>query len=105
MNFFELNEELKDILVSEYEVIYAKTKLFKDGVLLIPETFYETIIIWDKGVHTNIIRKAVKLIQRYRNEINKESHMTDLIFELNLGRPSALWSIFPEKEAKEGLYD
>ena len=104
MNFFELNEELKDKLVQDYGAFYAKTTFFKDGVLLLPEPFYETIVIWEKGVDAYLLEKSSALIGYYREEINKNSEMTQILFEYTLGRPSLLWSIFPEKIPKEGLY-
>lgn len=97
MNFFELNEELKEKLVLEYGAFFAKTTLFKDGVLLLPETFYETIVIWNKETEPYVIEKAAASVGYYKNEINKNAEMTDLLFEHTLGRPSLLWSIFPEK--------
>lgn len=100
MNFFELNEELKDKLVLDYGAFLAKTTLFKDGVLLLPEPFYETIVIWNKGTEAYLIEKAAALIGYYKHEINENAEMTDILFEYTLGRPSMLWSIFPEKYPK-----
>jgi hypothetical protein len=97
MNFFELNEELKDKLVLDYGAYFAKTTFFKDGVLLLPEPFYETIVIWNKDTETYIIEKAAALVGYYKHEINKNAEMTDLLFEYTLGRPSLLWSVFPKK--------
>jgi hypothetical protein len=97
MTFFELNEELKEKLVTDCGAILAKTTFFKDGVLLLPEPFYETIIIWNEETESYIIEKAAALIGSYQQEINKNSEMTDILLEYSFGRPSLLWSIFPEK--------
>lgn len=98
MNFFELNEELKEKLVLDYKAFYAKTTFFKKGVLLLPEPFYETVVLWNKDVDTYIIEKAASLIGYYKQEIDENAEMTSILFEYSLGRPSLLWSIFPEKE-------
>jgi hypothetical protein len=105
MTFFELNEELKEKLVLNYEAKVARTTFFKDGVLLLPEPFYETMILWDEGVDVNVIKEAMFLIDEYKGKVNENSEMTDIIFEFSLGRPSILWSTFPDKDPEEGLYD
>ncbi len=104
MNFFELNEELKEKLVQDYKATLAKTVFFKDGVLLLPEPFYETTIVWDEDVDVDTVKSAIDVIKYYREDINQNSHMTELLFEFTFGKPTILWSIFPTKEAPEGIY-
>lgn len=104
MNFFELNEELKEKLVQDYSATLAKTTYFKDGVLLLPEPFYETMVTWDEDLDLDVVNNVIYLIKYYREEINKNSHMTELLFEFTFGKSTILWSIFPTKEAPEGTY-
>jgi hypothetical protein len=97
MTFFELNEELKEKLVSDYGAFFARTTFFKEGVLLLPEPFYETIVVWHKETEPYLLEKAAALIGYYKQEIDENAEMTSILFEYNLGNPSLLWSIFPEK--------
>jgi hypothetical protein len=97
MNFFELNEELKEKLVLDHGATFAKTEFFKSGVLLLPEPFYETIVIWENGLSLEVAKNVLNLVNYYREEINEEHEMTEILFETNKGKPSILWSIFPEK--------
>jgi len=104
MNFFDYNESLKEELVLNFRAVYAKTTFFKNGVLLLPEPFYETIVVWDKTIDGYTLEKAASVVNKYRYDINEKSEMTDILFEYNLGRPSFLWSIFPDKEIPDGIY-
>jgi len=106
MTLFELNELLKDDLVLNHGAIQAKTIFFKEGVTLMPEPFYETSVLWEKGISLEDLKKAFIAFQTHREKINNtEGYVSKPIFEYSLGRPNLLWSTFLTRDPATGLYD
>jgi len=95
---FERNEKIKEILVMECSAFEAKSKYFKDGVLIIPEPFLETTVRWHKDVETKIIEKAIKILLDFRDEISKNCTMTNIQYEISYGHPQIIWVLFEDDE-------
>ena len=100
MNYFDINEKLKEELVSKYQAFYAKTVFLSAGNLLLPEPFYETAVLWEKNTDKKTLQKAYKLIVKQQKKLGEQ--MTDPIFEYSLERPSMVWATFiqPLSDAK-----
>jgi len=91
---FELNEKLKEKLVSEYGAFDAVTHFFEKGVPLIPEPFSETIVRWEKDVDEEMFSKALQFIVLAKLGIDKVAEMTDPQLEISMGHPQVVWGIF-----------
>jgi len=100
VNCFELNEELKERLVLECDSFFTKTKYFDEGVLMMPEPFYETIALWKPDVSIGTMKHALKIIKAYQKKQEEQFFMTDPVFEYNNNHPAFVWAIFPEQEAE-----
>jgi hypothetical protein len=106
MTAFELNELLKDDLVLNHGAIEAKTIFFKEGVLLMPEPFYETSVLWERDTSMKELQEAFDTFNKYREKINNtDGYVSKPIFEYSLGRPNLLWSTFLTRDPATGLYD
>ena len=57
-----LNEKIKEDLVMNYGAWEAKSTLFNQGVVIIPEKFLETIIRWEKDTDEGLIKKGIDKI-------------------------------------------
>jgi hypothetical protein len=100
VNYFDINEKLKEELVLNYQAIFAKTIFLSAGNLLLPEPFYETAVLWEKNTDIEILQKAYKLIVKHQKKLGEQ--MTDPIFEYSLQKPSMVWATFtqPLSDAK-----
>jgi len=91
---FEFNEDLKDcclLLGAETAV----TILFKNGVPIMPETFYETHIFFPKYFHTKNVSLVVKTIRLHLKQLCKSGfECSDIVFESKKGIIKIIYSIF-----------
>lgn len=92
MNYFEINEKLKEELLLNHQAFFTKSVFLSSGGLLLPEPFYETTALWKKGTGQEILSGACKLIKKYQKELGEQ--MTDMIFEYNNGHPAMVWATF-----------
>ena len=81
-----------------FEAWEAKSIIFKEGVLIIPEPFLETIVRWDKDTDSVVIAKGIKKILNMKKAFGDRCHMTDIQYETSYGHPQVVWAIFKEKE-------
>lgn len=95
---FSINSELTDRLVREHSAFFVKTQFFKEGCMLTPEPFYETIVLWRKNTTYKALQQALYTIADVQNKIEPFGFMTDPIFEYNNGYPAFVWAIFIEDE-------
>lgn len=98
MTIFELNEKLKEDLVINCGAWEAKSIIFKDGVVIIPEPFLETIVRWDKDTESELIAKGINKILDFKQKMDTRCFVTDVQYEVSYGHPQALWAIFKEEE-------
>lgn len=106
MTVFEMNELLKDDLVLNHGAIEAKTIFFKNGILLMPESFYETSVLWENGTSFEDLKEAFNTFHQHRDKINNiEGYISKPILEYSLGRPHLLWSTFLTRDPATGIYD
>jgi hypothetical protein len=97
MTAFELNEELKErcILLGAKKTI---TTHFKEGVPLLPEPFWETIVIIPLSLHKNYIKVIYSLINEYMQIFEKNNFFcAKPVLEFSYGEPRIIYAIFPEK--------
>lgn len=94
MNYFETNEKLKEELILKHQAFFAKTIFLSAGNLLLPEPFYETVVLWEKNTDMEILQKAFKLITKQQKKLDER--MTDPLFEYSLGHPSMVWATFTQ---------
>lgn len=94
MNYFEVNEKLKEELVLNHKAFFAKTVFLSAGVLLLPEPFYETTVLWKENEDLEVLKKAFNTIKKYQKKLKEQ--MTEAIFEYNLGRPAIVWATFTD---------
>lgn len=94
MNYFDINEKLKEELVLNHQAFFAKTIFLSAGNLLLPEPFYETTVLWEKNTDTETLQKAYKIIVKQQKKLDEQ--MTDPLFEYSLGRPSMVWATFTQ---------
>lgn len=92
MNYFDINEKLKEELVLNHYAFFAKTIFLSAGNALLPEPFYETVVLWHANTSMEILQEAYKLIVKHQKKLDEQ--MTDPIFEYSLERPSMAWATF-----------
>jgi hypothetical protein len=98
VTIFEHNEKLKEDLVMNFGAWEAKSIIFKEGVLIIPEPFLETIVRWDKDTESKLITKGVKKILEFKKSMEERCYVSDIQYETVYGHPQVIWAIFKEKE-------
>jgi hypothetical protein len=98
VTIFELNEKLKEDLVMNYGAWEAKSTLFNQGVVIIPEKFLETIVRWEKDADEELMKKGIDKILDFKDEITKKCTMTDIQYETSYGHPQILWALFEDDE-------
>jgi len=95
---FELNEILKNNLITEYKATIALTRTFLNGVPIIPEPFLETVVTWDNDADDITLSKALTFILLSKVVIDKVCHMTNPQLEIINNRPpQIIWSTFNTK--------
>jgi hypothetical protein len=94
MTGFEFNEDLKDCCAL-LGADTAITILFKKGVPLMPEPFYETHIIFPEETNEKNIVTCVKSIQMYLNQLaNNRIECSDIVMESKKGVIKVIYTIF-----------
>lgn len=97
MTAFELNEELKESCML-LGATKAVTTHFKDGFPLLPESFWETIIVMPKEMHINLCRYIFDLVEDYLAAFEQSGfNCADPVFEYSYGEPRIIYAIFPGK--------
>jgi hypothetical protein len=95
MTGFELNEDLKDrcMLLGATKAV---TTHFKEGFPLLPEPFWETIVVLHDKMHKNHIKVIFSLIKEYMKEFEEYGfNCADPVFEFSYGEPRIVYAIFP----------
>jgi hypothetical protein len=92
MDLFAINEKIKDEMLLNHKAFFAKTIFLSAGAVILPEPFYETTVLWDKEEDIETIQKAVKSTSKLQKKL--KDHMTEMIFEYNLGHPALVWATF-----------
>ena len=96
---FEFNEDLKEncILLGATK---ATTTRFKEGVPIIPEEFWETIIVIPKTAHINLLKVIFGLVQSYvaAFEVNNLD-CSRPVLEYAYGEPRIIYAVFPGKKS------
>lgn len=85
-------------MVLNYGAWEAKSILFKDGVTIIPETFLETTVRWEKDSDVHTVEKAIAKICRFGMDMEKRCYITPPQFETVYGHPQVIWAIFKDGE-------
>lgn len=94
MTGFEYNEDLKDCCAL-LGANTAVTVLFKKGVPIMPEPFYETHIIFPKKTNEQNISSSIKSIQLFLNELaNNNIECSDIVMECKKGIVKLIYTIF-----------
>jgi hypothetical protein len=96
MNYFEINEKLKEELCLNHKAFFAKTIFLSAGAVILPEPFYETTVLWEKDEDMNVIKNAYKIVRKYQKKLKEQ--MTEAIFEYNTGHPALVWATFTQEE-------
>jgi hypothetical protein len=99
MTAFELNEELKDgcILLGATKAV---TTHFKEGFPLLPEPFWETIVVLPKQTHLNLCKVIFSLVEEYMCAFEEYGfNCADPVFEYSYGEPRIIYAIFPGKHS------
>ena len=94
MTGFELNEDLKYccLLLGAETAI---TKFFKKGVLIMPDPFYETHIVFPKEFKTEQISLAIKKLRMYLDQFSENKfECTDIVMESKKGIIRLIYTIF-----------
>ena len=95
MTGFEMNEELKEgcILLGATKAV---TTHFKKGTPLLPEPFWETIIILHEQMHKNHIKVIYRLVEEYMNAFEEYGiKCADPVFEYSYFEPRIVYALFP----------
>ena len=98
MTGFEFNEDLKDCCAL-LGANTAVTVLFKGGVPLMPETFYETHIVFPEEINEQNVVTCIKSIQMYLNQLtNNKIECTDIVVESKKGVIRLIYTIFTSEK-------
>jgi hypothetical protein len=99
MTGFELNEKIKEHCVQKGAKA-AVTQFFKDGVLIMPEPFYETTIVFTDDTPLNVITESYYKIIQYKSVFDRYFFFTDPLVERNEERKiiQIVYAIFLEDE-------
>lgn len=96
---FDLNEELKEscILLGATKAV---TTHFKQGFPLLPEPFWETIVIMPETAHINLCKVIFNLIEEYIDAFESAGFScADPVLEYSYGVPRIIYAIFPGKKS------
>lgn len=99
MTAFEFNEDLKErcMLLGATKAV---TTWFKAGVPLIPDEFWETIVVLPASTHKNIIKIVFSLVKEYMKEFEDNGfECADPVLEFSFAQPRIVYAIFPEKNS------
>ena len=99
MTAFDFNEDLKErcMLLGATKAI---TTWFKNGVPLIPDEFWETIIVLPTGTHKNLLKVVFSLVKEYMQEFEDNGfECADPVLEFSYLQPRIVYAIFPEKNS------
>jgi hypothetical protein len=99
MTAFELNDDLKErcMLLGASKAV---TIWFKDGVPLIPDEFWETIIVLPTGIHKNLLKIIFHLVKEFMVEFESNGfECADPVLEFSYAQPRIVYAIFPEKNS------
>lgn len=97
---FTINESLKDALVSNFNIVYAKTIYHKNGSMYLEDPFYETEASWPtyqsfKSLSTAEVYQLSDLLHDTKIQIEDAGgQMTQPIFEIYDNQPRMVWAIF-----------
>jgi hypothetical protein len=95
MTGFDMNEDLKErcILLGATKAV---TTHFKEGFPLLPEPFWETIVILHSKMHKNHIKIIYKLIDEFMNKFEDLGfNCADPVLEFSFEVPRIVYAIFP----------
>jgi hypothetical protein len=98
MTIFEENEKLKDQMVSSLSAWEAKSKFFSGGVPIIPESFLETTVRWEKDAEEILITNAIKMVLDFKESMDDRCFVTEVQYEVEYGHPQIIWAIFKDDE-------
>lgn len=94
MTAFEFNEDLKDCCLL-LGANTAVTFYFKEGVMIMPDSFYETYIIFPKEFKPEDVALAVKSIRMYLDRLSQNGfECTDIVMECRKGIMKLIYTIF-----------
>jgi hypothetical protein len=96
---FELNEDLKErcILLGATSAV---TKHFKNGVPIIPDEFWETVIRMPQKTHKNYLRVVGSLIEEYLQMFEKNKYeCADIELAYQDKCPYLIYAVFPGKKS------
>ena len=97
---FIINESLKDQLVQNFGITYAKTTFHKNGSVYLSDPFYETEARWPdyqafKNLKWEEAEDLGEVLYKAKNEIEKVGgQMTQPIFEILNNTPQLVWAVF-----------
>jgi hypothetical protein len=92
---FEYNEDLKECCVL-LGATHAITIFFKNGVPIIPETFYETVIVLPVTANKTTITVVIKTIKSYLQKLEENNiFCTDIVVDFKRKSPTIItYTIF-----------
>ena len=94
MTGFEFNEDLKDcclLLGAETAV----TLFFKNGVLIMPDPFYETYIIFPKHFKPEHVSQTIESVRQHLKKFTQNKfECTDIVMECKKGIIRLIYTIF-----------
>jgi hypothetical protein len=96
---FELNEDLKErcILLGATSAITVR---FKDGVPIVPDEFWETVIRMPETTHNKYIQVVASLIEEYLVMFEKNKYeCADIEFAYQGKCPYLIYAVFPGKKS------
>jgi len=99
MTAFELNEDLKErcILLGATKAV---TTHFKNGFPLLPEPFWETVIVLPYNMHKKYLRVVFSLVKEYMEEFEEYGYnCADPVLEFSYGEPRIVYAIFPGQKS------
>ena len=101
--FFKINESLKDTLIKQFNITYAKTIYHKNGSMYLENPFYETEAKWpDYDSFKKLSWEEAEDLGQvlYKTKLKVEEaggQMTPPMFEIRELKPQLVWAIFLNK--------
>ncbi len=99
MTAFEYNEDLKDCCVL-LGATHAITIFFKNGVPIMPEPFYETVIVIPPYINKTTITVIIKFIKNCLEKLMRNKlFCTDIVIDYKKKHPTILtYTIFTKEK-------
>ena len=94
---FNLNEKLKEDLILNYQAKRAETTHYPNGMMFIPERFFETMVYWDSKVEEQVIENALDVIEKSKKDLEPYCYFDGPMVQNENKKIIIIWALFDKQ--------